>query len=342
MKNLRLIILLALMILILPGKAYAAFPETYQLGLSQAYINQRTGYPNYDETGQYFTYEYRQFPMHPKRNAKEKPTAQFAVRVNGQEKVRSDAGSNLDAPTTALDVAYNDKIEIVDLSKPYGNYKLHGWDFQYRIVPVEDYVGSHNIDNFRRKFPIQQKTLKSQGELDKYFQEVIWKEAQKLCQGRDAYIELYLQVYDNNPRDGSYAGGDNGTYACIREKDSIPPSQFEKGNTWYFTTVLLRVRLPDFFVTLKPKTDWPGRNGGACQGNAGEKVLVEARVGNKGKAAGTTDFGATWLGSKELIYYKDNIHLKPGEIVEVPFEVVAPGPGEESRMNLMTNIDFRE
>jgi len=136
------IVLLLIFTLIMPVNTYAAFPETYQLGLSAEYIRQVTGYYDKevhpDETGTIYTYDYREFPFHPKRTAKEKPTAQFAVYVNGEKRVVSNADYNLDAPTTVCDVNIDDKIEIKDTSTAYPGCTKHYWDFQYRAMPEAD------------------------------------------------------------------------------------------------------------------------------------------------------------------------------------------------------------
>lgn len=125
----------------MPVNIYAAFPETYQLGLSTAYIEQVTGSNDLevwpDETGTIYTYDYRQFGFHG-RPQKSKPTAQFAVYVNGEKRVVSNADYNLDAPTTVCDVNIDDKIEIKDTSTAYPGCTKHYWDFQYRAMPEAD------------------------------------------------------------------------------------------------------------------------------------------------------------------------------------------------------------
>ncbi len=360
MKKLKLLIFLLITILILPGKAYAAFPDAYPLGLSQEYIWQRTGYgldgfP--DETGTIYTYDYREFPMHPKRTLEEKPTAQFAVHVNGQEKAKSDAGYDLDAFTTVLDVNIDDKIEIVDHSKPYGNYTLNKWDFQYRIVPVDNSVTLSDIDDYRKNFLIKSSTFDSKTGPNNYFQD-IWKEARELYPDRNFYIELYMQVYDINYKDGSYAGGENGTYGCIREKDDIVPSEYEKGNTWYFTTVLLRVNTqgtPDFYPTPEGSTEWkpqykdPKYCAKTYVGNPGQIIDIPVSLHNAGEIE-TTDFAATWFGSTSgsdprsygwvrPLWKEDNITLDKGEKRDLTIPVKIPDIGQETRLVFLANVD---
>ncbi len=361
MKKLKLLIFLLITILILPGKAYAAFPDAYPLGLSQEYIWQRTGdgldgFP--DETGTIYTYDYREFSMHPKRSALEKPTAQFAVHVNGQEKARSDAGYDLDAPTVVCDVNIDDKIEIVDHSKPYGNYTLNKWDFQYRIVPVDDSVNLSDIDDYRNNFLIKASIFASKTGPNKHFQQVIWKEARELYPDRNFYIELYMQVHDINYKDGSYAGGENGTYACIREKDFTPPSEFEKGNTWYFTTVMLRVNTqgtPDFFPTPEGSNEWqisfrdPHQCAKTYIGQPGEIINIPVSLHNAGEKE-TTDFAATWFGSSSgsdprsygfirPLWKEENITLDKGEKRDFIIPVKVPDMGQETRLVFLANVD---
>ncbi|MCK9312975.1 MAG: hypothetical protein M0P20_02830 [Methanocorpusculum sp.] len=141
MKKPLYIALLLIFTLIMPVNTYAAFPETYQLGLSDAYIKQVTGYHDEkvfpDRTGTIYTYEYRRFGFHG-RPKESKPTAQFAVFVNGEKRVVSNADYNLDAPTTVCDVNIDDKIEIKDTSTAYPGCTKHYWDFQYRAMPEAD------------------------------------------------------------------------------------------------------------------------------------------------------------------------------------------------------------
>lgn len=296
----------------MPVNTYAAFPETYQLGLSAEYIRQVTGYYDRevhpDETGTIYTYDYREFPFHPKRIEEEKPTAQFAVKVNGQEKVRSDASCDLDAPTVVCDANINDEIEIVDLSNPYGNYVLNKWDFQYRIVPVDDTLDPNSdIDDYRGQFLIKSVsneaphlTTSSSGP-NKYFKDYIWKEACQLYPDRDFYIELYMQVYDRNTSDGSVAGGENGTYACVRAIDDTPPSQFPKGNTWYFTTVLLRVNTQDKPLDFSISSDFPN----VLEVSDGDTLNIPVTVKYKGPLP-TADHDPAFMNTNLGACYADN------------------------------------
>lgn len=117
----------------------------------------------------------------------------------------------------------------------------------------------------------------------------------------------------------------------------------------FFTPVLIEWELegntlPDFFVTKQPLSNWPGKYAGTYSGRAKSKIIIPARVGNSGEAYGNTDFAASWWGNgwemDKLVYYKNNIGLNPGQIVDVPFEVTVPRQGEENRLVVVTNLNY--
>jgi len=119
--------------LAIPGKAQAALPSAYPLGLSEAEVSDLTGYPIYDITGEKYTVDYREIQAPGRTTKKEKPTAQFEVLANGKVIGQSDPGRYLDAPTTVIDINLNDKITLRDISLPYPSNKLSCWDLQKNI-----------------------------------------------------------------------------------------------------------------------------------------------------------------------------------------------------------------
>lgn len=307
----------------------AEFPLTYQLGLSQAEVTELTRYWEFwgefdvngnplggykvDETGINCVADYRKMPYYPRTNKEEKPTAQFAVIVNGEQRIVSDATEFLDAPTKVLDVNIDDTIEIVDLSKPYGSNHLDLWDFQYRVMPTADGVDLNNIQDYRSQFTIVPKYLRSSQDVNNHFQNVIWKEVKETSAkypGKGVYVELYLQVQDKNSKDGSTAGGENGTYATIKTKEE--GSIFPKGNTWYFTTVLLRVNTkgtPDFFPLPDGAKEWKESYKTCAASYSYDEndtnVNFNVQLGNLG-VKDTTDFVAYFKNDPKNIIWESN------------------------------------
>ena len=147
MKLIKLKILAILMMaimLVIPGKAQAALPSAYQLGLSRAEVAELTNPGAPDNSGELYTVDYRNIPAPGRATREEKSTAQFEVLANGQVIGQSDPGRNLDAPTTVIDVNLNDNITLHDISQAFPGNKLSSWDLQYRILPVpEEEITDH-------------------------------------------------------------------------------------------------------------------------------------------------------------------------------------------------------
>ncbi len=139
-KKLKILaILMMAIMLVIPGKAQAALPSAYLLGLSEAQVDDLTNRNEVsDDSGEQYAVDYRNIPAPERDRSFKKPTAQFEVLVNGQVAGKSNKENNLDAPTTVIDVNLNDKITLRDISQPYSGNKLSCWDLQYRILPVPE------------------------------------------------------------------------------------------------------------------------------------------------------------------------------------------------------------
>jgi hypothetical protein len=133
-----LAILMMAIMLVIPGKAQAALPSAYPLGLSEQQTRELINHPIFDDTGEEYAVDYRHIQSPGRATKEEKPTAQFEVLANGQVAGQSNKENNLDAPTTVIDVNLNDKITLRDISQPYSGNKLSCWDLQYRILPVPE------------------------------------------------------------------------------------------------------------------------------------------------------------------------------------------------------------
>jgi hypothetical protein len=131
-----LAILMMAIMLVIPGKAQAALPSAYPLGLSEAQVDDLTNRNEvHDIIGEQYAVDYRKIPAPYRTIKEEKPKAQFKVLVNGQVVGKSDKSKNLDAPTTVIDVNLNDNITLRDISQAFPGNKLFSWDLQYRILP---------------------------------------------------------------------------------------------------------------------------------------------------------------------------------------------------------------
>jgi len=85
--------------MIFPGKAQAALPPAYQLGLSEAQVDDLTNRNEVpDDSGEQYAVDYRRIQAPSRATKEEKPTAQFEVLANGQAIGQSDPGRDLDAP----------------------------------------------------------------------------------------------------------------------------------------------------------------------------------------------------------------------------------------------------
>jgi len=98
-----LAILMMAIMLFIPGKAQAALPSAYQLGLSEAQVDDLTNRNEVsDKSGEYYAVDYRNIKAPSRATKEEKPTAQFEVLANGQVIGQSNKKNNLDAPTTVI------------------------------------------------------------------------------------------------------------------------------------------------------------------------------------------------------------------------------------------------
>ncbi|MGS0763166.1 COG1470 family protein [Syntrophomonas curvata] len=336
--------------MIFPGKAQAALPPAYQLGLSQADVNKLTipptGIP--DDTGEEYAVDYRRIQAPSRATKEEKPTAQFEVLANGQAIGQSDPGRDLDAPTAVIDINLNDTITLRDISRAYPGNKLCTWDLQYRILPVpeEDIA---DIDAYRSQFTIKalvdfRSELSVSGEgINTYFQEAL-QEMKDTYPEQDCYIELYLEVADKDKMTGQEGWSDNGTYAYHKTKAMGSP--YTKGHIWYFSAALLRVNakgVPDFFPTPEGSDRWQESFKTCAKtyiGTPGETVNINFSLHNAGDKQ-TTDFAAAWFGSgwNDPIWKVDNITLDKGEKQDFNLSVKVPEPGQETRLVFLANLD---
>jgi len=165
--------------LVFPGKVQAALPANYQLGLSEAQVDELTNRKVIpDDTGEKYAMDYRNKEASGRTYYYQKPIAQFEVLVNGHVVGQSDDGRDLDAPTTVIDVNLSDAITLSDISQPYPGNKLCTWDLQYRIIPVpeEDIA---DIDAYRSQFTIKalvdfrNELSTSKEGINTYFQEAL-------------------------------------------------------------------------------------------------------------------------------------------------------------------------
>jgi len=178
--------------LVIPGKAQAALPSNYLLGLSTVEIAELTNPRAPDIDGEKYAVDYREIKAPGRATKEEKPTAQFEVLANGQVVGQSDSGRNLDAPTNVIDVNLNDNITLRDISQPYSGNKLSSWDLQYRILPVPE-ENVTNINAYRSKFPIKAlvdfrpELSTSKEGINTYFQEAL-EEMKDTYPEQDCYI----------------------------------------------------------------------------------------------------------------------------------------------------------
>jgi len=342
-----LAILMMAIMLVIPGKAQAALPSAYPLGLSEQQTRELINHPIFDDTGEEYAVDYRHIQSPGRATKEEKPTAQFEVLANGQVAGQSNKENNLDAPTTVIDVNLNDKITLRDISQPYSGNKLSSWDLQYRILPVPE-ENITDINAYRSKFPIKAlvdfrpELAGSKEGINTYFQEAL-KEMKDDYPEQDCYIELYLEVADKT-KTNQEGWSDNGTYAYHKTKEMGSP--YTKGHIWYFSTALLRVNtkgVPDFFPTPEGSDQWQESYKTCAKtyiGTPGETVNINFALHNAGEKQ-TTDFAATWFGSgwENPIWKVDDIALDKGSKQDFNLSVKVPAAGQETRLVFLANID---
>ena len=346
-----------------PPPVMAALPEPYQMGLptedrDHIRVHRKLidgtlmpSDPNVpsdmydlpDITGTHHPADYRDIKPPGRNDQREKPISQFSVIINGQS-YTSDKGIDLDAPPTLVEANAADIPNITmspNMCQPYGSNTMALWDLQYRVVPEPD-TPPADIQSYRTGFTIHAMEIEVPEQMDSwannqaYFAQALQEAKTYTDQGKSVFVELYLECADEDSA-GNIGYSENGTFCVLKPPGSDNP--YPMGNTWYFSSMLLKIEAGssiDYLTTRQDQTasGWtyesdvdPGgltlSNSADTEGyyDSGDTVSIPVRAHNASWSSQSP--GAST--NMQLLYWNSD----QSAITSFPVAVMEPGEHQD-------------
>ena len=308
-----------------------------------------------DITGNHHPADYRDITPDGRTDATKKPISQFSVIINGQN-YPSDKGIDLDAPPTLVTANAADIPNITmspNMCQPYGSNTMALWDLQYRVVPEPD-TPPADIQSYRTGFTLHAMENEAPEQMDSwannqaYFAQALQEAKTYTDQGKSVFVELYLECADEDSA-GNIGYSENGTFCVLKPPGGDNP--YPMGNTWYFSSMLLKIEAGssiDYLTTRQDQaaSDWtyeadvdPGgltlSNSDDTEGyyEEGDTVSIPVRAHNASwssqKPGASTDMQLLYWNSDQSAITSTAISsMEPGQHQDVTLTYTLPALDE--------------